>query len=202
MNIPDYFKSLKVKKVYLGFKSSYEQYQKYKKEALKRRYEKKDFVHPSIYAFYDNDSGYYIDYQPYNSDAKNANYIYKYNKGGLRYGDKTFLDFVESSNLCIIRLKINEKNEKTFYQFFTECCCDGKSWTTKSFDFECNNCCDFIIKALEILDASLETGNLEDDVSITDEKIKGKYESKENVIPNKILNFFKKDGEKFFIDNN
>ena len=196
LNIPDYFKLLKVKKIYLGFKSSYNQFKKYKKEALKRGYEKKDFVHPSIYACYNGDSGYFIDYQPYSSDAKNVNYIYKYNKGGLRYGDKNFLDFVESNNLCIIKLKINEKNEKTFYQFFTECCCDGNSWTTISFDFEYNNCCDFVIKALEILDASLETGNLEDDVSITDGKIKNKYESKENVISNKILNFLKNNGDK------
>ena len=32
LNIPDHFKVLKVKKVYLGFKSSYKQYKKYKKK--------------------------------------------------------------------------------------------------------------------------------------------------------------------------
>lgn len=91
LKIPGPFKVLKIKKIYLGFKSSYKEYKKYKKEAEKRGYIEKDFVHPSIYAIYNDtdDNGYYIDYQPYDSDAKNANYIYQHNKGGLRYGEKT-----------------------------------------------------------------------------------------------------------------
>ena len=41
LDIPEHFKELKIKKIYLGFKSSYKFYEKNKRKANKRGYEKK-----------------------------------------------------------------------------------------------------------------------------------------------------------------
>ena len=113
--------------------------------------------------------------------------------------EKKLLNFFGNSNLCTITLKINI--DKNFYEFFTECCNDDNNWSTKSFNLENNNCCDFIIKALDVLGAKLKTGNIEDDITITNEKEKEKYlhknESKENILPTKILSYFIQDGEGF-----
>ena len=188
INIPAELKHLNIKKIYVGLQSEYDFYEKNKKEIEKNKYSKKDCVHPSLYAFYEEKNGYYIDYQPSDSKAKNVTYIYKNERNGLRYGQKTFKEFVENNNICIIELKLNKI--QNFYDFFHECCEKGE-WTKQSFNYYSNNCCDFITVALEILDAGLKTGDIEKDVLLT----KGEeiQQSKENFIPKKLLNYFKKD---------
>ena len=187
-NIPVEFKHLTIKKIYVGLQSEYDFYNKNKKEIEKNNYSKKDCVHPSLYAFYEEKHGYYIDYQPSDSNAKNVTYIYKNERNGLRYGRKTFKQFIENNNICIIQLKLNKS--QNFYDFFHECCEKGK-WTKQSFNYYSNNCCDFIIIALEILDAGLKTGNIEKDVILTNGE--QSEQSKERFIPKKLLNYFKKD---------
>lgn len=60
--------------------------------------------------------GYYIDYQPSDSNAKNVTYIYKNERNGLRYGRKTFKQFIENNKICITQLKLNKI--QNFYDFF------------------------------------------------------------------------------------
>ena len=188
INISSELKYLNIIKIFLGLQSEYNLYEKNKKEIEEKGYSKKDCVHPSLYAFYEKKNGYYIDYQPSDSKANNVTYIYKNKKNGLRYGKKTFKEFVKNNNICIIKLKL--KKIQNFYDFFQECCKKGE-WTKESFNYYSNNCCDFIIIALEILEAGLKTGDIEKDVLLTNRRENG--QSKESFIPTKLLNYFKKD---------
>ncbi len=61
INIPPELKHLNIKKIYIGLQSEYDFYEKNKKEIEKNKYSKKDCVHPSLYAFYEKNNGYYID---------------------------------------------------------------------------------------------------------------------------------------------
>ena len=164
---------------------------KNKKKITKRGYSKKDCVHPSIYVFYNEKNGFFIDYQPSKTDAKNVKYIYKGQESGIRYGEKSYKEFVEYNNVCIIKLKATKKN---LYDFLKECCSDGASWTERNFNYEFNNCCHFIIKALEVLNENLETGNIEKDVIVIDSQINNQLmeenKKKEDIIPTKLLEYF------------
>ena len=195
LDIPQELKHLTIKKIFLGLKSEYDFYRKNKKKIQKKGYQKKDFAHPSLYAYFDEDNGYYIDYQPSETEAKNVKYIYKGAKSGLRYGKKSFKEFCENNNICVIKLKFH--NQINLYDFFQECCSNNDSWTEKSFNYENKNCCDFIIKALEILGANLFSGDIEKDVIIFDQDLRNKlieeHKMKEDIIPTKLLNYFKSD---------
>lgn len=195
LDIPIELKYLEIKNIFLGLISEYNFYNKNRKEIRKKGYSKKDFAHPSLYAFFDEKNGYFIDYQPSKTKASNVKYIYKGQESGLRYGKKTFKEFVEYNNICIISLKFH--SHKNFYDFFKECCSNDKSWTEKNFSYENNNCCDFIIKALEILGANLKTGNIENDVLIFNEDLKNNLQeegkTKEDIMPTKLLNYFRGD---------
>ena len=174
LNIPFYFSSLYIQKVKLGLKSNYEFYNEHKSIIIKHGYSKKDCVHPSFYFFFDNINGIYV----------NFTYVYKDNNG-IRYGEKkTYEDFVNKNDICIINLKLN--NEKNLKSFFLECTKHG-NWIGKSFDPFLHNCCDFSVFVMEMLELNLETGNINNDILV---KSNQNYMQKRDLIPIKFLQYF------------
>ena len=151
IKIESSFKLLKIEKIYLGFNSAYEIYEKYKKDFKRKNLMKRDASHPSLY-FDFTEVGYYVDYLPDKGNSKNAKFIYK-NSYGLRYCEKTRKEFIAHNDTCIIFLKSNEN--LSFYDYFNKIC-EKEKWNKEAHDYEKHNCNHFILKSLELLNINFE----------------------------------------------
>jgi len=179
LNIQDTFQFLIIEKIYLGFNSAYEIYNKYKTEFEKNVLEKKDSSHPSLLFEFSEDCCFYVDYLPDKGNSKNAQFVYK-EKYGLRYCQKNYEDFIHHNDTCIILLKSDIK--MNFKDFFLNIC-KNKKWDKESHDYLKHNCNDFIIESLQLLQAKRLNNNIESDFLFSCKINQSKKDAIKNKIP-------------------
>lgn len=183
LNIESSFKFLIIENIYLGFNSAPKIYNNYKKQMKNKGLREKDASHPSLFFMFPENCSYFVDYLPDKGKAKNITFVYGNDKLGLRYGNKSFKDFISHNDTCIVELKSEIK--KNFYQFFEEICKVG-TWDSNHHNMENHNCNHFCIESLKLLKAKRKSNNIKEDFIFTKEI----NESKEDAIKHNIPYIF------------
>lgn len=173
-------KFLKIDKIYLGFNSAYEIYNKHKKQFKKKGLEPRDASHPCLFFDFGQGCSYYVDYMPDKGSSKTAKFLYG-NKYGLRYCQKTFEEFIAHNDTLCITLKA--RNNITFYDYFIKVC-ENDSWTKDAHNYEKHNCNHFILKSMKLLNVELfEKDNFENNFRFTKEINSSKRDAIKDNIP-------------------